>query len=322
METGELTHGAPPGALALDPPIARVLEAMGQSPYQDLDALPLDAALPLIRFPVSTAPPPNSEDRRIDAGLGRALRVRLYFPECSRHDLPVLMHLHGGGFVTGTVEMDDARCSFLAREAGCIVASVDYALAPEYPFPAPIEDAFTAWRWIIASAAEFGGDPRRVSVGGSSAGGHLAIGVCLLARDRKVQAPLLQMLTYPVIDPTRATASYRQFAGGPFLTHARMTWFWKQYAGPAQPEGQLWSPLTGTLAGLPPAVVITAEYDVLRDEAETYVARLREAGIAADLHRHDKMIHGFLAMVPDHPESSLALHECAAVLRRTFAGRD
>jgi acetyl esterase len=318
-KSGEQTHVVAPSEIALDPAIAKVVEAMRPSPYLDLDALPIEEALPLVRFPASTVPPPNSEDRRIDAGLNRDLRVRLYFPEGDRHDLPVLMHLHGGGFVTGTVEMDDARCGFLAREAGCIVASVDYALAPEYPFPAPIEDAFTAWRWITASAAEFGGDPHRVAVSGSSAGGHLAVGVSLLARDRKAQAPLLQLLTYPVIDPAFATASYRQFADGPFLTHARMAWFWKHYAGPAQPKGQLWSPLTGTLAGLPPALVITAEYDVLRDEAEAYVARLREAGIAADLHRHYKMIHGFLAIVPGHPESSLALHESASVLRKTFA---
>lgn len=303
----------------LDPALARVVEALQQSSTWDLDAMPMQDALALVRRPVDTEPPRNSQDIVIPGGSGNDLRVRLYFPDGDRTGAPVLMHLHGGGFVTGTVEMDDARCSSLAAQAGCIVASVDYRLAPEHPFPEPIEDAFAAWRWLTTRASDFGGDPRRAAISGSSAGGHLAIGVCLLARRRGVQMPLLQVLTYPVVDPALASASYHRFADGPFLTRARMAWFWKSYAATGDVDGELWSPLSASLAGLPPAHVITAEYDVLRDEAEAYADALHDAGVAATVRRHGGMIHGFLAMVPDHPESAAALREKAAVLRKAFA---
>jgi acetyl esterase len=303
----------------LDPDVARALEAMGEAPYRDLDVLPLDEALAQVRFAFDIPPPPGSEDTHVPVADARTVRVRFYYPEGERRDLPVLMHLHGGGFVTGTIEMDDARCGTLSRQAGCIVASVDYPLAPEHPFPAPIEDCFAVWRWLADSAAKFGGDGSRMAISGSSAGGHLAVGVCLLARDSDAVQPVLQLLTYPVIAPNLDSASYRQFADGPFLTHARMAWFWKQYRSAGDPSGQLWAPLTGPLAGLPPAHVITAELDVLRDEAEAYAERLRAEGVPAHIHRYPGMIHGFLATVPTHAHSAAALAESAAVLREAFA---
>ena len=309
-----------PAAVSLDSEIARIVEAMGEAPNLDLDALPLDEALRLVRQWPEVPAPPNSEDRQVDVGAGRQVRVRLYFPEKDRSGLPVLMHLHGGGFVSGFIEMDDGRCARLARDADCIVASVEYPLAPEHPFPEPIEDSFAVWRWITTSAAEFGGDPRRVAISGSSAGGHLAVGVTRLARDRDAQAPLLQLLTYPVIDPGLTTASYAAFAHGPFLTHARMAWFWKQYMGAGRPEGPLWSPLSADLRGLPPAHVIAAEYDVLRDEGEAYAARLRDAGVSATATRYKGMIHGFLTVAAGHRESGAALDESARRLRAAFDG--
>lgn len=303
----------------LDPQMARVVEAMGDAPNIDLDSLPVEEALRLVRVLPNSPPPGNTEDRLIDACKGQQIRLRLYFPEGVSKGLPVLMHLHGGGFVTGTIEMDDGRCSRLAQQAQCIVASVDYPLAPEHPFPEPIEGAFAVWRWLTASASEFGGDPTRMAVSGSSAGGHLAIGVCILARDRKALMPLLQLLSYPVVDPSLATGSYEQFANGPFLTLARMAWFWKQYAAGSQPKGHLWDPSSGPLAGLPPAHVITAEFDVLRDEAEMYVESLRGAGVSATHSRHAGMLHGFIAIAPDHVETANAINESAAVLRDVFS---
>lgn len=306
--------------VVLDPEIARVVTAMGQGPYLDLDAIPLVEALKMTRMAPPPSPqPPSSEDRQIDVAPGRTMRVRLYYPEGVRTNLPVLLHLHGGGFVGGSIEMDDKRCDRLARTANCIVVSSDYPLAPEYPFPTPIEDAFTAWKWVTSKASDFGGDPRRCAVSGSSAGGHLAVGVCLLARDRKATAPVLQLLTYPVIDPVLTSDSYRQFGNGPFLTYARMAWYWKQYAGGMRHDGQLWSPMTGSLKGLPPAHVITAEFDVLRDEAETYAAQLRTAGVNATMRRYAGMIHGFVSVVPNHRETSAALDDSAEVLRAAFA---
>jgi acetyl esterase len=319
MTAGAQTLGAPSAAVVLDQEIATVLAAMGDSPYLDLDALPIEEALALARVAPVSPPPISPADRRIDVAPGRTMRVRLYSPDAARSELPVLMHLHGGGFVGGSVEMDDGRCRRLARDADCIVVSLDYPLAPEHPFPVPIEDAFAAWQWITRSAREFGGDARRCAVSGSSAGGHLAVGICLLARDRGVAPPVLQLLTYPVIDPTLASASYRQFADGPFLTQARMGWYWKLYSGGAQHDGQLWSPLTGSLAGLPPAHVLTAEFDVLRDEGETYAARLRADGVNASVRRCAGMVHGFVSVVPDHRETSAALDDSAAALRAAFS---
>jgi acetyl esterase len=319
MTAGARSLGTPPGAVVLDPEITAVLAAMGDSPHLDLDALPIEKALALVRTAPASPPPPSPADRRIDLAPGRTMRVRFYFPDAARSELPILVHLHGGGFVGGSVEMDDGRCRRLARDADCIVVSLDYPLAPEHPFPSAIEDGFAAWQWILRSAREFGGDASRCAVSGSSAGGHLAVGICLLARDRGATPPVLQLLTYPVLDPALASASYRQFAGGPFLTQARMRWYWKQYSGTAGHDGQLWSPLSGSLAGLPPAHVLTAEFDVLRDEGETYAERLRADGVNASARRCSGMVHGFVSVVPDHRETSAALADSAVALRAAFS---
>jgi acetyl esterase len=305
--------------VALDPEVAAVLETAGNMPYLDLDALPVGEALKMVRPPVATAPPPNSKDIFISAHDGADIRVRLYFPKERTAHLPVLLYAHGGGFVGGTIEQDDWRCAWLAEQAHCIVASLDYRLAPEHPFPIGIEDGFSAWTWITTEAESFGGDKNRCAISGSSAGGHIAIGATLLARARRATMPLLQQLTYPVVDPGLDTGSYRNFAEGPFMTKARMAWYWKQYASAAaRLHGDLWAPLSAEAAGLPRAHVITAEYDVLRDEGEAYAAHLREAGIAATVERHPRMIHGFITIVPKHKESVAALESSAAHLRNVF----
>lgn len=306
--------------VTLDAALAQFVEATASSALLDLDAMPLDQALAIAR-PVFGDPvlPAGSEDRWVDIGHERGVRVRFYYPEQRGATLPVLMHLHGGGFVGGTVEMDNGRCLSIAREAGCVVASVDYPLAPECPFPGPVKAAFSVWQWLAASARDLGIDAQRMAVSGSSAGGHLAIGVSLLARESEGPRPLLQLLAYPVVDPSLESGSYRAFENGPFLTRARMAWYWKQYAGTHASGGQLHSPLSGSLAGLPPALVITAEYDVLRDEGEAYARALAEAGIDARVRRHAGMIHGFLTVVPDHRESASALAECVSALKDAFA---
>lgn len=305
---------------ALDPEIVRLIAERGLADEPDLAAMQIEDALKCVRFPMPAPLPANAEDHTIALETGRALRVRLYFPAEERAGLPILLHLHGGGFVTGTIELDDARCVALARQATCIVASVDYGLAPERPFPAAIEDAHAAWTWLAASASAFGGDPHRMAVSGSSAGGHIAVGLCLMVRERGGPAPLLQLLTYPVIDPRMDSPSYRAFAEGPFLAKRRMAWFWDQYRAGQDPKGPLWTPLTAKLAGLPPAHIVTAGFDVLRDEAEAYAAALADAGAAVSVRRHDTMIHGFIAIAPGHPETAKALEDMAAALRRAFAG--
>jgi acetyl esterase len=306
--------------IVLDPMIRAVVDAVGDDFAIDLEAMPLDEALRRARPPGNPNPkPPNSADLTIAGSDGAKIRIRLYYPNTRTANLPVLLHLHGGGFVAGTIEQDDARCASLANEVNCIVASVDYRLAPEHIFPAAIEDAFSAWNWVTNEAATFGGDSRRCAISGSSAGGHIAVGAALLARARGVTMPLIQLLAYPVIDPRLNTVSYHDFAGGPFMTKIRMSWYWKQYAGNAALGGELWNPLTAPAAGLPPAYIITAEYDVLRDEGEAYGAHLRAAGIEATAERFAHMIHGFLSMVPSHEASKTALRNSAAALRNAFA---
>lgn len=320
-----MSANAPPpprsrAEITLDPMVKAVVDATGGRFSVDLDAMLPEEALRLARPRANPMPPPpDSEDRSIAGRDGAQIRVRLYHPDKRIAKRPVLLHLHGGGFVTGSIEQDDARCVALANEVDCIVASVGYRLAPEHVFPTAIEDAFAAWNWVTGEAAAFGGDAQRCAISGSSSGGHIAIGTTLLARTRGAVMPLLQLLTYPVIDPSLSTRSYHEFADGPFLTKARMSWFWKQYAGAVTGHGgELFAPLTASAAGLPPAHVITAEYDVLRDEGEAYAAQLRAAGIEATVERYAHMIHGFVSILPNHEASKAALRSSAAALRKAF----
>jgi acetyl esterase len=307
--------------LALDADIATILDKMGVAIRTDLNAIPLESAIKLARPVFNPTPQPaNSEDITVPTDGGHAVRVRLYFPEVPVKSLPVLVHIHGGGFVSGTVEMEDKANGNLARDAACIVASVDYRLSPEYPFPTAIEDAFAAWRWIVENAATFGGDPARCAISGTSAGGHIAIGVVLLARTRRVPLPKLQILSYPMLDPDMNTGSYREFTNGPFMSRSRMVWYWKQYTGAGGHEmNELWSPKTASPEGLPPAHIITAEYDVLRDEGEAYAAYLKAAGISTTVKRYPRMIHGFVTVVPENKTSVEATAEKVAALRKCFA---
>jgi acetyl esterase len=312
-------------AVALDPMAQAVLDLLGDQPYIDLDRLPPDEALRIARPPAGAASPrpPNAEDRIIAGGSGQPLRVRLYFPDNSgRNKLPVLLHFHGGGFVSGSVELDDRRCARLASDVGCVVVSVEYRLAPEHPFPAALEDGFAAWTWITSDAGEFGGDASRCAISGSSAGGHIAVGVALMARRRGATLPVLQLLAYPVLDPKMSGGSYEEFACGPFLTRSRMSWYWRQYRGaPSDEDSDCWNVPGADLGGLPPAHIITAEYDVLRDEAEAFAARLRSVGIDATIERHGGMIHGFITMLPSHEASEAAMQSSAQALKGAFGAR-
>jgi len=306
--------------IKLDPAVRAVVDATASMTSVDLAAMPLAQALTIARpqFPASP-PPPGSEDRTFSVGGGVELRLRLYFPPDRPARCPVVLYLHGGGFVGGSIEMDDLRCTRLAATAGCIVASLAYRLAPENPFPAAIEDAFAAWNWVTANAARFGGDAARCAIYGSSAGGHIAIGAMLLARERGAEMPRLQLLANPALDPSMGSRSYRAFGDGPFMTRARMAWYWQQYAGGTTPASHLlWAPLDADLAGLPPVLVITAEYDVLRDEGEAWAAQLRAAGVDARAERFAGMIHGFMTVLPDHPASIRALELCSRFLAGSF----
>jgi acetyl esterase len=204
---------------------------------------------------------------------------------------------HGGGFVIGDLESADRTCRKLAIGTGALVVSVDYRLAPEHPFPAGPDDCFAALRWIVDNAASLGGDSSRLAVGGDSAGGNLAAVVALQARDQGV-ALRHQLLVYPVTDCTMSSTSYDENAEGYLLTRDSMDWFVVHYlSAGADAKDPRVSPLyADDLRGVAPALVITAEFDPLRDEGEAYAERLRDAGVEVETRRFDGQVHGFFGL--------------------------
>ena len=245
-------------------------------------------------------PPPEvsrTEDGLID-GPGGQIPIRIYWPRSAEPEYgwPILVYFHGGGWVLGDIDTHDGLCRAIANECPTIVISVDYRLAPEHPFPAAVEDAFAAVRWVQLEATRLGGHPTRIMVGGDSAGGNLAAVVSLLCRDRGEPKLAWQLLIYPATDSSLDSSSYLECANGFGLNRAEMAWFWDHYATTQAERIHPWaSPLkTEDLSNLPPATILTAEYDVLRDEGEKYASRLKEAGVPVVLKRYDGMIHGFL----------------------------
>ena len=228
------------------------------------------------------------EDRELESGVC----VRLYAN--TKESRPVIMYFHGGGWVLGNIQSHDALCRRLAVESSCTVVSVDYRLSPESPFPGPVNDCYDATRWVVENASQLGVDASRLAVAGDSAGGQLAAAVCLKSRDESGPAIALQALLYPVVEPDFETTSYRDFADGYGLTRETMRWFWAQFLGD-QLATQLAAPLRAeSLSGLPPAIVLTAEYDVLRDEGITLAQRLEAEGVEVKHLAYDGMLHGFI----------------------------
>ncbi len=307
--------------MPLDPKVQALLnadQALGLPPKKTLT--PEQArAQKNARPPAPLEPIHQIEDRQA-AGPDGPIPVRIYRPSPQR-PLPALVFFHGGGWVQGSVDQTEATCRTLANAAGCVVASVDYRLAPEAKFPAAAEDSYAATRWLAEHAAELGVDPARIAVGGLSAGGNLAAVVALMAKDRGGPALVLQVLGYPITDYNFETASYRENADGFGLSRDDMVWYWNHYL-PQGGDGfhPYVSPLRAAdLSGLPPALVITAEYDPLRDEAEAYAARLSAAGVPVTCTRYDGVIHGLIGMAHLLPQGRQAVEQTIAALQSAFA---
>ncbi|PSP75695.1 alpha/beta hydrolase [Halobacteriales archaeon QS_1_68_20] len=229
---------------------------------------------------------------------------------------PVLVFLHGGGWTLGTLDSADDICAELARRGECVVVSVDYRLAPEHPFPAALDDAWAALSWAAETAEAFGGDPDRLQVGGTSAGGNLAAATAL--RAATFDGPDLdhQLLVYPMIDPGLDTDSADRRADAPLLTRADVEWFWDQYLrSPVNRHSPFAAPLRADdLGGVAPATVVTAGHDLLRDEGAAYASRLAEAGVAVDHRNYPAMPHGFLSFTDDVDAADAAMDEVGTAI--------
>ena len=301
-----------------------VLDAIAAMNVPDLSELDADKARELTTAQRATLPPgPDAlvEDREIEGPNGK-IGLRVFRPVGSNgRKLPALVWFHGGGFVIGSVPQSDADCRHLATLASIVVVSVEYRLAPEHPFPAAPEDCFAATTWVVENADALGIDRARIAVGGDSAGGNLATVVSLMARDRGAPRIRFQLLVYPVTDlVSLETKSHRANAEGYFLTRRTMLWFREHYVpGEADRKNPYVSPLHADLRFLPPAFVVTAEFDPLRDEGEQYAERLERSGSVVTHRRYNGMIHGFFSMNAFLDDGKRALHDCAAALKDALA---
>jgi acetyl esterase len=256
------------------------------------------------------------DDRHVPADHGD-VPVRVYTPaESVGANHGVLLWFHGGGWVIGDLETADATCRALANRSGSVVVSVDYRRAPEHQAPAALEDCLAALMWTVENGELLGVDVSHVAVGGDSAGGNLAALLCQRVRDEFGPDIDFQLLVYPVTDLTSSFPSIVENGEGYFLTRDTMRWFVESYLGDQDPKDPSVSPLhAASLANLPPALVITAEFDPLRDEGEAYAARLQEDGVRTVLRRFDGQIHGFFAMATTLEDGRAALDEAGAALR-------
>lgn len=306
VSLGSVSAQTPPKA---DPQMKAVLSALGSLGGKPIEKLtpaqarkqpgPPDAVKVVLKKQgKSTAPEPVAkvEDRKVPGPAG-SIPVRVYTPEGSG-PFPVLVYMHGGGWVIASVQAYDSSCRALANLAKCVVVSVGYRQAPEHRFPAAHEDSYAAAQYVMAHASDFGGDPKRVAVGGESAGGNLAAAVCLMARDRGGRMPIYQMLVYPIAGYDFNTPSYRENAKAKPLNRAMMMWFYRYYLRTPKDAQSPYISLVKVrnLRGLPPATVITAQIDPLRSEGKTYADHLRAAGDPVVYRNYNGVTHEFFGM--------------------------
>ena len=305
----------------LHPEIQTILDGMNAGTGPPAHELPIEQAraghvAESVELCGPGEPVAEVRDVRVPAAGGEVL-VRTFRPEGDGPH-PVVAYLHGGGWVMGSLDSYDTALRALANATGAIVAGVEYRLAPEHRFPAALDDSLAAIRWLAAHAGELGGDGSRLALAGDSAGGNLA---AVAARRLRGELPIaLQALIYPVTDAGANLPSYREFSDGHGLTAATMHRFWKLYLDGSDGSHPDASPLrAGDLAGVAPALVLTAEEDVLRDEGEAYAAALRDAGVEVELVRWPGSIHGFFRWLHATAEARAAVDAVAAVLRRALS---
>ena len=249
-----------------------------------------------------------------------SLLIRVYQPNSDTSKKPVVIMYHGGGWVAGDLGTVDGQCREVCRGSNTVVVAVDYRLAPEYRFPTAVNDSYAALEWVATNIEAYGGNPNQIVVAGDSAGGTLATVVSQMSHDQNGPSILGQILCYPVIDGTRFDRrSYLENAEGFGLTADDMCWYWELYAEPTDRLTRYASPLLAdSLAGLPQTLVLTAEYDVLRDEGEEYAQCLKQARVPTELMRFDGFAHGFFSLTSKLPETAVAMQKVCSVLNNWF----
>jgi acetyl esterase len=311
--------------MPLDPVARTIIDAMEQvfPQVETLDAAEARARMKALP-PAVPEPEPVAivYDRDIPGPAGD-IPVRVYRPEpIGGPALPVVVFFHGGGWSICDLETHDGTCRALANGVGAVIVSVDYRLAPESKFPAAVDDAYAATQWVFDHADELGVDADRMAVAGDSAGGNLAAAVPLMARDRGGPPIRFQLLVYPVTDFSFDTDSYRDNAEGYFLRRTSMEWYWRQYLSSEEDGSNPYaSPLrVADASGLPPGMVLTAEFDPLRDEGEAYGQKLAGAGVPFTVRRYDGMFHGFFSMTAFLDGAKHATDDAHAALREALRG--
>lgn len=309
-----------------DPELEAVLARMPPSTagFDDMDTVRALRDTPALWRTLGRRPPARP-DVQVDNGVvpgrvaGASLSVRRYTPV--DHDGGVLVFFHGGGYVIGDLYAEEHRCLELAADGRCVVVSVGYALAPEDPYPAALEDAMAAVAWVAGNADAIGADGGRLGVGGSSAGAGLAAATCLAARDRDGPAIVFQMLVYPMLDDRLDSPSALGSQGMALLDRDALRQAWDHYLGARAADAYAAPARATDLSGLPPAFVLAAEHDPLRDEDLTYARRLVEAGVPTELHLYPGTCHGFDLVGPRTGVGRRALTEQIAAVRRALAPR-
>lgn len=330
-----LLLSASPAAMA--PAIAGPLEPATNGFIQSLSgATPIytlspDAARNVLSGAQKSVParplPVTRSDRTLAVGPTGQTTIRVVRPEEAEGALPVVIYIHGGGWVLGDRETHDRLVGELAAGSGAVFVFVDYERSPESRYPVAIEQAYAVTRYVAEHPEEFGADARRLAVAGDSVGGNMAAVVALLAKERGGPDILAQLLFYPVTDASMSSASYREFAEGPWLTRKAMAWFWDQYLPDVAKRSDIHvSPINASideLRGLPQTLLIVDENDVLRDEGEAYGRKLAEAGVPVTSVRYNGTIHDFVLLNPiaDTPAVRAAIAQATGYLRSVFDGR-
>jgi acetyl esterase/lipase len=323
MATTTITSAA--AAVVLEPAAAEFAAATAEPPYLfDLGPEKGRTVVDEVQSGPIAKPPVDEEWVTVPGGPTGAVKARIVRPAGASGTLPVIIYIHGAGWVFGNAHTHDRLVRELAVGADAAVVFPEYALSPEARYPVAIEQNYAVARWVVTDGAARGLDPARIAVAGDSVGGNMSAALTLMAKDRGDVPLAAQVLFYPVTDAAFDTGSYHQFATGYFLRRDAMQWFWDQYTtDPAQRAQITASPLrasTGQLAGLPPALVITAEADVLRDEGEAYAAKLRAAGVPVTAVRYQGITHDFVMLnaLRGTNAADAAITQAAGYLRRAL----